>query len=275
MTGLKLKGQYYNLSDPISFNAKIKDIDTRYTEESLRVIIAHVYLNYVNRDFKLVWFDKRDLLEQLEAGKKFTFVGKLKVDNKGELCIHNSKVYPFRKTATKIAHRTLNSWNSKINGQTLKPDDEWELIRQQVFVRDGGMCVRCGQTNKQLTVDHIKPKSLGGENVLGNLQTLCSDCHEKKHNRKIFDKEFDADPEYGKDVKLTGKVTTIVEAINDKDFLEISYVDREGNSTKRIVEPIDLVENHGRNYLFAFCKLRNDNRHFRIGRIKDITLVEK
>lgn len=274
MTGVKLRGDYYKLGDVISFNAKIKKIDTRYTAENLQIILAHVYLNYVNRDFKLVWFDKRDLLEQLEVGKKFTFVGELKVDNKGELCIHNSKVYPFRKSATKITHRTLNSWDSDIFGKTLKPDDEWELIRQKVFSRDGGVCVRCGRGNR-LTVDHIKPKSLGGKNDLDNLQTLCSYCHEEKHSRKIFDQEFDADPEYGKDVKLSSKVSTITEAMHNKDLLKISYTDKDDKSTNRIIEPIDLVETHGRNYLFAFCRLRNDNRHFRIGRIKDLTIIER
>ena len=225
-----------------------------------------------NSGFKLVWFDKKGMFEQLQDGKKFTFVGKLKLDDRGDLCIHNPKVYDFKKSATKTAHITLNSWEGSF-GEGLKPGDEWELLRQQVFFRDGGMCVRCGLANRQLTVDHIKPKSLGGDNGLDNLQTLCRDCHEEKHNRKIFDREFDADPEYGKGVRLSETVSIIIQAIHNKGLLEVSYTDKDGNFTNRIVEPIDLIEDHGCSYLFAFCKLRNDNRHFRLGRINKLTIV--
>ena len=28
--------------------------------------------------------------------------------------------------------------------------------------------------------DHIKPKAMGGENILSNFQTLCKRCHKKK-----------------------------------------------------------------------------------------------
>lgn len=40
-------------------------------------------------------------------------------------------------------------------------------------------CAYCG-TDKDLTVDHIKPLSQGGGNNWGNLQTLCGTCNTKK-----------------------------------------------------------------------------------------------
>lgn len=37
----------------------------------------------------------------------------------------------------------------------------------------------CGETN-DLTIDHIKPLSKGGDNSIGNLQILCRKCNASK-----------------------------------------------------------------------------------------------
>jgi 5-methylcytosine-specific restriction endonuclease McrA len=53
--------------------------------------------------------------------------------------------------------------------------------REQVYARDGFRCVRCGDDNRAtLTLDHIRPKSKGGDNSLENLQTLCRPCNTLK-----------------------------------------------------------------------------------------------
>lgn len=51
--------------------------------------------------------------------------------------------------------------------------------RQSVYERDGWRCLKCGR-NKELTLDHITPKSHGGGNEIDNLQTLCYDCNQAK-----------------------------------------------------------------------------------------------
>ena len=55
----------------------------------------------------------------------------------------------------------------------------WARRRAKIFDRDGWKCVRCGST-KDLTVDHILARSLGGTDWLGNLQTLCGTCNTNK-----------------------------------------------------------------------------------------------
>jgi hypothetical protein len=45
-------------------------------------------------------------------------------------------------------------------------------LRRSVYERDGYACVTCG-TQKDLTLDHIHPYSLGGEDTAENLQTMC------------------------------------------------------------------------------------------------------
>lgn len=55
------------------------------------------------------------------------------------------------------------------------PDD----LRATVYERDGHACLHCGATDR-LSLDHIYPWSLGGEDTLENLQTLCRSCNSRK-----------------------------------------------------------------------------------------------
>jgi len=54
--------------------------------------------------------------------------------------------------------------------------------RHRVYRRDGGECVYCGST-KQLTLDHVIPKSKGGSNEWTNLVTCCHKCNLHKADR--------------------------------------------------------------------------------------------
>ena len=40
-------------------------------------------------------------------------------------------------------------------------------------------CFRCG-TRKDLTIDHVVPRSRGGPDDIDNYQILCCDCNQKK-----------------------------------------------------------------------------------------------
>jgi 5-methylcytosine-specific restriction endonuclease McrA len=54
--------------------------------------------------------------------------------------------------------------------------------RHRIYKRDGYRCVYCGNT-KQLTIDHVIPKSKGGKNTWENLVTCCIKCNLKKSDR--------------------------------------------------------------------------------------------
>lgn len=51
----------------------------------------------------------------------------------------------------------------------------------------GKRCIYCG-SNEELHIHHIIPLSLGGANVLANLELVCWPCHKKLHKqlRKVF-----------------------------------------------------------------------------------------
>ncbi len=56
------------------------------------------------------------------------------------------------------------------------------LTRQNVFKRDGLACQYCG-TMKNLTLDHVIPRSKGGKSSWLNLVTACRHCNAKKGDR--------------------------------------------------------------------------------------------
>ncbi len=65
---------------------------------------------------------------------------------------------------------------------------EWRALRQQVIKEDGKTCAECRvriNGSKDLTVDHIVPRSLYPELALkrDNLQVLCRSCNSSKGDR--------------------------------------------------------------------------------------------
>ena len=53
------------------------------------------------------------------------------------------------------------------------------LTRQNIFKRDGYACQYCG-TSKDLTLDHVVPRSKRGRTTWKNLVTACKHCNAKK-----------------------------------------------------------------------------------------------
>lgn len=43
-------------------------------------------------------------------------------------------------------------------------------------------CASCSTKSKSLTLDHIRPLSKGGPNLMHNIQPLCRSCHDLKDN---------------------------------------------------------------------------------------------
>jgi 5-methylcytosine-specific restriction endonuclease McrA len=56
------------------------------------------------------------------------------------------------------------------------------LSRKNIMKRDGLKCQYCGST-RDLTLDHIIPRSRGGEDSWENLVTACNKCNNRKGNK--------------------------------------------------------------------------------------------
>jgi 5-methylcytosine-specific restriction endonuclease McrA len=59
------------------------------------------------------------------------------------------------------------------------------LTRRAVFVRDGGHCVYCGAAATSL--DHVIPRSRGGEHSWDNVVSACGRCNHQKADRSVSD----------------------------------------------------------------------------------------
>lgn len=52
-----------------------------------------------------------------------------------------------------------------------------ENLRKATILRDNNHCKLCGKSGCKLEVHHIMPRRLNGSDTIGNLITLCPDCH--------------------------------------------------------------------------------------------------
>jgi 5-methylcytosine-specific restriction endonuclease McrA len=59
-------------------------------------------------------------------------------------------------------------------------EEEWHALCK----RFGNICLCC-KKKKPLTIDHVVPICKGGSNTIDNIQPLCLECNQRKHNRII------------------------------------------------------------------------------------------
>jgi HNH endonuclease len=78
----------------------------------------------------------------------------------GEVAVHNDDMF---------VPSPAQAWRPTIRA----------ALRQAVHERDGYSCLACGATDG-LSLDHVFPWSLGGEDTYENLQTLCLPCNKRK-----------------------------------------------------------------------------------------------
>ena len=64
----------------------------------------------------------------------------------------------------------------------VKPQSNPNFTRFNVFLRDKFTCQYCG-SNKELTFDHLLPRSKGGKTNWDNVVTACSSCNVQKGGR--------------------------------------------------------------------------------------------
>ena len=58
-----------------------------------------------------------------------------------------------------------------------------KISRRALFARDGWRCVYCGSAGSRLTLDHVIPRSRGGDSSWENVVTSCAPCNLRKGNR--------------------------------------------------------------------------------------------
>jgi 5-methylcytosine-specific restriction endonuclease McrA len=67
------------------------------------------------------------------------------------------------------------------------PQRDVKYSRENVFMRDKYKCQYCGEKfpYKELTIDHVIPKSLGGKSLWSNVVACCKQCNGAKADRRL------------------------------------------------------------------------------------------
>jgi 5-methylcytosine-specific restriction endonuclease McrA len=65
-----------------------------------------------------------------------------------------------------------------------------KISRSVLFARDGWRCGYCGSSTGKLTLDHIVPRSRGGESVWENVVASCAPCNRRKGDRLLTETEM-------------------------------------------------------------------------------------
>lgn len=91
--------------------------------------------------------------------------------NNGKKEIHSvSKSYPWPSVV-------------RLNDYIKVPYKKIILTRRNILKRDGHKCGYCGRADLPLTIDHVIPKSKGGDDCWENLVAACLPCNNRKGNR--------------------------------------------------------------------------------------------
>ncbi len=71
--------------------------------------------------------------------------------------------------------------NVRVPRMVLRP------TRANILLRDDETCQYCGKRSRDLTLDHIIPRSRGGQSTWENLVACCRACNGRKGNRLLKD----------------------------------------------------------------------------------------
>ena len=126
--------------------------------------------------------------ETAENNRKFTVEMKSVNHRYCDITIKMPKKLSFFESAIRsLLKKYIQRKNKRRDGGSL---------REKIYIRDGFTCQYCSVTvgdihpltkkrldRKDLTLDHINPKSKGGENTPFNLVTACKPCNNRKADR--------------------------------------------------------------------------------------------
>lgn len=129
------------------------------------------------------------------------------------------------------------------------------------------------------------------EQVINSLTSIVSSVPDKTLTSAINKLKATVKPEYGGfDIKsgnliidggpwgdtvgYKAKLQVLEQSLNETRELFIRYHDRNGVVSERVIEPHVIVFKQGIWYVYAYCRLRNEFRFFKTGRIETATILD-
>ena len=125
------------------------------------------------------------LLPVLQQNKR-TRRSASKLTRPWRLALHADESPRARRIAA-YTHSTRENKMSNVNGSKwIRPEK-----RLAIYLRDGFCCAYCNkdlhrESSFQITLDHLQPRSHGGNNEHTNLVTACRRCNSKRQDTDIF-----------------------------------------------------------------------------------------
>ena len=114
----------------------------------------------------------------------------------------------------------------------------------------------------------------GLNKVLTKLQSLIPEDHTHEIKLKSGQVVIDLTTWSG-NKKLQANLIKIKEALNQRRYLIFKYLDGNGKSTERKVEPYQLLWKEEKWYINSYCTMRNDFRLFKLSRISYLKVLDE
>jgi predicted DNA-binding transcriptional regulator YafY len=107
------------------------------------------------------------------------------------------------------------------------------------------------------------------------IERLVSEAMDFSMRQTSSEERFDFDREFGPNYPYSNTLKLLEEALEEGKDVQMEYYSASRREfTKRKVRPESIERRRGVPYLNAYCYLRNDDRVFKLGRIKTIRMVD-
>lgn len=125
-----------------------------------------------------------------------------------------------------------------------------------------------------LTAMKAMQEQLPSEDLKSAIGKIASRCKSEKTNAAVTGDVIVDSSSWG-DYRFDEKLRLLQNAVHEKESVEIDYVSRTGEHTKRTIEPHVLVFKQNVWYVYAYCRLRRQFRLFKAGRIRTMRQTGK
>jgi len=110
------------------------------------------------------------------------------------------------------------------------------------------------------------------DGLLTKIKALVARSEQKQMEEAGETLIFDMNPWNGRGVKDKPVLGLLRQASKNRSVISFPYTDRDGTEERREVEPMGLAWKGFAWYLYAYCRLREDYRTFRVSRIGEIRI---
>ena len=100
--------------------------------------------------------------------------------DKAEVIHHNGEVFHSERLEIEVPSVIRLRYFVRVPYQRRAP-----LSRRAIFLRDGGRCQYCGKRAE--SIDHVVPRSRGGQHTWENVVAACSRCNSAKRDHLLGD----------------------------------------------------------------------------------------